>query len=175
MNGKPWILLDTETTGLTASVFVVELAAQRMRGWGQDGEPFHKLLNQNQDIPAEASRVHGYTREILERDGEPPLQVYRGFADYAGCLPFVSFNLEYDLDEVLKPEWKRLRRLGYVGKADGVCGGRMVSVPDCLWNTQGAAVPRSPSGRGTAPLAKLAGRFFQRAKREDGPLVFGAT
>jgi len=109
MNGKPWILLDTETTGLTASVFVVELAAQRMRGWGQDGEPFHKLLNQNQDIPAEASRVHGYTREILERDGEPPLQVYRGFADYAGCLPFVSFNLEYDLDEVLKPEWKRLR------------------------------------------------------------------
>lgn len=32
MNSKPWILLDTETTGLAAPIFVVELAAQRMRG-----------------------------------------------------------------------------------------------------------------------------------------------
>src|SRR6266700_1225032 len=52
MNGKPWILFDTETTGLAAPLFVVELAAQRMRGWTPDGEPFRKLLNQNADIPA---------------------------------------------------------------------------------------------------------------------------
>lgn len=109
MNKTSWILLDTETTGLSAPIFVVELAAQRMRGWEADGEPFRKLLNQNQEIPAEASRVHGYTREILERDGEAPVQVYREFAEYTGKLPLVSFNLEYDLDEVLEPEWKRLR------------------------------------------------------------------
>lgn len=109
MKSEPWILVDAETTGLSAPVFVVELAAQRMRGWVPHGEPFRKLVNQNQEIPAEASRVHGYTREILERDGELPLQVYREFAEYAGGLPLVSFNLEYDLDEVLKPEWKRLR------------------------------------------------------------------
>lgn len=113
-----WILLDTETTGLTAPIFVLELAAQRMCGWEPEGEPFRKLLNQSQDIPPEASRVHGYTREILERDGDTPLHVYREFTDYAGRLPLVSFNLEYDLDEVLKPEWKRLRlppigRLGF--------------------------------------------------------------
>src|ERR1039458_2571142 len=75
----------------------------------RSGEPFRKLLNQNADIPGEASRVHGYTREILERDGEPPVQVYREFAEYAGTLPLVSFNLEYDLDGVLIPEWKRLK------------------------------------------------------------------
>jgi len=109
MNFHNWILLDTETAGLAAPIFVVELAAQRMCGWQPEGEPFRKLLNQNEDIPAEASRVHGYTREILERDGEPPLQVYREFAEYAGNLPLVAFNLECDLDEVLKPEWKRLR------------------------------------------------------------------
>jgi DNA polymerase-3 subunit epsilon len=80
-----------------------------MCGWEADGESFRKLLNQNQEVPAEPSRVHGYTREILERDGEPPVQVYREFAEYAGNLPLVSFNLEYDLDEVLSPEWKRLR------------------------------------------------------------------
>ena len=74
MTEQQWILLDTETTGFSAPVFVVELAARRMCGWEPDGGPFRKLFNQNEDIPAEASRVHGYTREILERDGEPPRQ-----------------------------------------------------------------------------------------------------
>lgn len=117
MDKTPWVLLDTETTGLSAPIFVVDLAAQRMCGWESDGEPFRKLLNQNQDIPSEASRVHGYTREILERDGEPAHEVYREFAEYAGDLPLVAFNLEYDLDEVLTPEWKRLRiaPIGCVG------------------------------------------------------------
>ena len=123
MNQTKWILLDTETTGLAAPVFVVELAAQRMRGWQPDGEPFRKLLNQNQAIPPEASRVHGYTREILERDGEPPVQVYRDFAEYAGNLPLVSFNLEYDLGEVLKPEWKRLH-IAPIG-SQGFCALRL--------------------------------------------------
>ncbi len=123
MNGNRWILLDTETTGLSAPIFVVELAAQRMCGWLPDGEPFRKLLNQNANIPAEASRVHGYTREILERDGEPAQQVYREFAEYAGGLPLVSFNLEYDLDEVLQPEWKRLG-IGAMGSR-GFCALRL--------------------------------------------------
>ncbi len=123
MNNSSWILLDTETTGLSAPVFVVELAAQRMCGWEPDGEPFRKLLNQIEDIPAEASRVHGYTREILERDGELAHQVYRDFAEYAGGLPLVSFNLEYDLDEVLHPEWKRLG-IGAIGSR-GLCALRL--------------------------------------------------
>jgi DNA polymerase-3 subunit epsilon len=120
---KQWILLHPGTTGFSAPVFVVELGAQRMRGWQPDGEPFRKLLNQNADIPAEASRTHCYTREILERDGEPPLQVYREFADYACSLSLVSFNLEYDLDEVLKPEWKRLRIAPIGGR--GFCALRL--------------------------------------------------
>jgi DNA polymerase-3 subunit epsilon len=123
VKSSEWILLDSETTGLSAPVFVVELAAQRMRGWESEGEPFRKLLNQSAEIPAEASRVHGYTREILERDGEPPLQVYREFAEYTGNLPLVSFNLEYDLDEVLKPEWKRLR-IAPIG-SQGFCALRL--------------------------------------------------
>src|SRR5229473_3304971 len=117
MNDKVWILLDTETNGVIVPIFVVELAAQRMRGWQPDGEPFRKLLNQNADIPPEASRVHGYTREILERDGEPALDVYRAFADYTGELPIVSYNVEYDFEQVLMPEWNRLgiKPIGAVG------------------------------------------------------------
>ncbi|MEZ5555252.1 exonuclease domain-containing protein [Haliea sp.] len=108
MNQTPWILLDTETSGIKAPVFVVELAAQRMRGWEPEGEPFRRLLNHNSDMSPEASRVNGYTREILERDGDPPLNVYEDFAEYVGDLPLVSYNLKYDLDSVLQPEWSRL-------------------------------------------------------------------
>lgn len=108
MNRTDWMLIDTETTGLNAPIFVVELAAQKMRGWEPDGEPFRRLINQNADIPPEASRVHGYTREILERDGDPAATVYREFLLYAGARPIVAYNLEYDLEEVLKPEWLRL-------------------------------------------------------------------
>ena len=108
MKNKDWIIIDTETTGFIAPIMVVDVAAQRMRGWVPNGVPFRRLLNQNVDISPESSRVHGYTREILERDGEPALDVYRAFAGYVGDLPIVSYNLQYDLEDVLKPEWKRL-------------------------------------------------------------------
>lgn len=103
-----WILLDTETTGFSKPIFVLDLAAQKMRGWNRDGKSFRRMLNHGCEIPAEASRVHGYTREILERDGKPPAEVYEEFAAYAGSLPVVAYNLEYDWDKVLLPEWKRL-------------------------------------------------------------------
>ena len=108
MKDTPWILVDTETTGIRPPIFVVEIGAQRMRGWAPEGPPFQRLLNQNRDIPPEAARVHGYTKEILERDGEPAEAVYEAFADYVGDLPLVAYNLQYDLDQVLRPEWKRL-------------------------------------------------------------------
>lgn len=108
MNHVSWILLDTETTGFNAPIYVVELAAQRMRGWTPEGPPFHRLLNHNTDIPPEAARVNGYTREILERDGDPPLAVYDAFADYVDGQPLVAYHLRYDLDDVLRPEWQRL-------------------------------------------------------------------
>lgn len=108
MHDTEWILLDTETTGLKPPIFVVELAAQRMKGWNPTGPSFRRLLNQNEDIPPEATRVHGYTREILERDGDLASNVYRDFMIYTEGLPMVAYNLRYDWDEVLIPEWNRL-------------------------------------------------------------------
>ena len=111
MDQAAWILLDAETSGFAAPIFVVEIGAQRMRGWEPEGAAFRKLLNQNCEIPPEASRVHGYTREILERDGEPAGAVYEAFRAYAGDLPLVSFNAEYDLDRVLPLMPFRSRKL----------------------------------------------------------------
>ncbi len=108
MNHTPWVLLDTETNGITAPIYAVEIGAQKMRGWWPDGPPFRRLLNHNADIAPAASRVNGYTREILERDGEAPTAVYADFAAYTGALPLVAYNLRFDLDDVLLPEWQRL-------------------------------------------------------------------
>ena len=52
MNTTDWVILDTETNGITAPIYVVEIAAQRMRGWTPVGEPFRRLLNQNAVIPS---------------------------------------------------------------------------------------------------------------------------
>ena len=105
---RSWILVDTETNGISDPVFVVDLAAQRMAGWEPVGEPYQVLLNQNIDIPPEASRVNGYTREILERDGVSAVSAYDGLRAYCGDVPVVSYNLEFDWDRVLVPEWRRL-------------------------------------------------------------------
>lgn len=123
MHQPPWLLLDTETNGIKPPIYVVELAAQRMRGWEPEGAPFVRLLNHGVAIPPEAARVNGYTREILERDGEPPSAVYDAFADYAEARPLVAYNLSYDLDQVLRPEWQRLGRAP-IGQA-GFCALRL--------------------------------------------------
>lgn len=108
MINEEWVIIDTETTGISKPIYVVEIAAQKMIGLQRKGKPFRKLINQNEEIPAEASRVHGYTREILERDGQDPRAVYREFSDYVGDLPIIAYNLSYDWDDVLIPEWERL-------------------------------------------------------------------
>jgi DNA polymerase III epsilon subunit-like protein len=117
MENTEWVILDTETTGFSTPIFVVELAAQKMKGWKPEGPPFRSLLNHGTEIPPEAARVHGYTREILERDGDPPEEVYAAFAKYVGNHPLVAYNLPYDLDKVLLPEWRRMgiRSIGTVG------------------------------------------------------------
>jgi DNA polymerase III epsilon subunit-like protein len=103
-----WIILDVETTGLSAPIHVVEAAAQLMDDLEPAGTPFSVLLNHDVEIPKAVSRIHGYTREILERDGLLPAEAHRALREYAKDYPVVSYNLAYDWDEVLAPEWERL-------------------------------------------------------------------
>jgi DNA polymerase-3 subunit epsilon len=34
MKDADWLIIDTETTGLFDPIYVIEVAAQRMHGWG---------------------------------------------------------------------------------------------------------------------------------------------
>ncbi|MDX9843758.1 MAG: exonuclease [Aquabacterium sp.] len=107
MDDRDWVLIDVETAGLSSPV-VVELAAQRMRGWVPQGPAWRRLLNHGPDMNQDRSRVHGLSRALIERDGEAPAQVYREWADYVDGLPLVAFDLPQALHRALQPEWVRL-------------------------------------------------------------------
>ena len=109
MQEQDWIILDTETTGFIQPVYTLEIAAQRMRGLKPVGKIFQIYLNHDIDVPYHAQQVHGYSRQFLAQNGVPPLDAYRAFSHFANNAPICAYNLPYDYDTVLRPEWQRLR------------------------------------------------------------------
>ena len=73
---KNWVIIDVETDGLKEPIHVIEIAAQKMHGWEKYGVTFSRLINHNIEIPSKVSAIHGYTKEILKRDGDSPHSVY---------------------------------------------------------------------------------------------------
>jgi DNA polymerase-3 subunit epsilon len=65
------IVLDTETTGLDPlqGDRIIEVAAIELVNLLPTGATFHRLVHPERDIPAEATRVHGFTNADLE--GKP--------------------------------------------------------------------------------------------------------
>ncbi len=110
MDETEWILIDTETTGLVAPIYVIEIAAQRMRGWDPVGERFHCYLDHGVRVPPEATAVNHITTEFLRSNGSPPLEAHAAYADYVGDRPVASHSLSYDWDRCLRPERERLRQ-----------------------------------------------------------------
>jgi len=108
VSGSDWTIIDTETTGLAAPIYTLEIAAQRMRGLVPVGKPFRVFLNHEVNVPPQAQAVHGYSRKFIQENGIQPHQAHSLFAEYAGGTPLAAYNLPYDYDKVLMPEWKRL-------------------------------------------------------------------
>lgn len=108
MNEAEWVIIDTETDGLQDPIHVVEIAAQRMRGWEPVGERFRILLNHEVPIPSAAVDLHGYDEGYLRAHGEDPVVAHTRFREYVGGLPLISHNLSFDWNRALFPEWLRL-------------------------------------------------------------------
>jgi DNA polymerase-3 subunit epsilon len=71
------VVLDTETTGLepASGDRVIEVAAIELYNFMPTGQTFHVLIDPERDIPEEATRVHGFTAEMLR--GKP---IFAGIA-----------------------------------------------------------------------------------------------
>ena len=95
--GARAILFDTETTGhdpLTGDR-VIEIAALELRSDLPTGQRFHVLIDPERDIPEEATRVHGFTRNDLA--GKPRFAaVCDEFLAFIGDDPLIAHNAPFD-------------------------------------------------------------------------------
>ena len=104
------IVLDVETTGLDPGDGhrIVEIACVELVHHVPTGRSFHRYVNPERDMPADALSVHGLTAEFLAR--QPPFAA--GLDEllvFIGSDPLVIHNAEFDL-AFLNAELARLQR-----------------------------------------------------------------
>ena len=92
------IILDTETTGLdpTTGDRIVEIGCLEILNSIPSGQQFHVYLDPQRDVPPEAFRVHGLSREFLT--GKPLFEhVVDEFLTFVGDAKLVAHNAEFDM------------------------------------------------------------------------------
>jgi DNA polymerase-3 subunit epsilon len=106
---KRFIILDTETTGLSpgeghriVEIGCVELLHTRK------GKQYHCYINPERDIPAEAARIHGITNERVA-DAPRFAEVVDDFLAFIGQDTLVIHNASFDMG-FLNAELQRLQR-----------------------------------------------------------------
>ncbi len=91
------LVLDTETTGfdpLTGDR-VLEVAAVEIVNLVPTGRHFHTLIDPERDVPEEATKVHGFTREMLI--GKPKFaEIAPAMLDFLGDDPIIAHNAPFD-------------------------------------------------------------------------------
>ena len=92
------IILDTETTGLDPATGdrLVEIGCLEVLNSIPTGQVFHVYLDPQRDVPEEAFRVHGLSREFLT--GKPLFEhVVEEFLTFIAEDPLVIHNAEFDM------------------------------------------------------------------------------
>jgi DNA polymerase-3 subunit epsilon len=105
------IVLDTETTGLDPlrGDRLVEVGCIELFNRMPTGQTFHRYMNPERDMPAEAFAVHGLSTEFL---ASKPLfvEVVEEFLAFIGDAPLVIHNASFDIS-FINAELDRLKRV----------------------------------------------------------------
>jgi len=92
------IVLDTETTGLDPlrGDRLVEIGCVEILNRMPTGQTFHRHINPEREVPAEAFAVHGLSSEFL---ADKPLfaHVVDEFLEFIGDAPLVIHNASFDI------------------------------------------------------------------------------
>ena len=92
------IVFDTETTGLDPALGhrVIEIGAIELVNRFPSGKTFHRYINPERDVPAEAFAVHGLSSEFLK---DKPLfaTIVDELIGFLGDAPLVAHNAMFDL------------------------------------------------------------------------------
>src|SRR5882672_5627930 len=104
------IVLDTETTGLDPlrGDRLVEIGCIEILNRMPTGQTFHRHLNPERDMPAEAFAVHGLSSDFL---ADKPLfaHVVEEFLEFIADAPLVIHNASFDVG-FLNAELERIKR-----------------------------------------------------------------
>src|SRR6202034_4747942 len=104
------IVLDTETTGLDPlrGDRLVEIGCVEIFNRMPTGQTFHRHLNPQRDMPAEAFAVHGLSSEFL---ADKPLftEVVEEFLEFIADAPLVIHNASFDIG-FINAELDRIKR-----------------------------------------------------------------
>jgi DNA polymerase-3 subunit epsilon len=104
------IVLDTETTGLDAlrGDRLVEIGCVEMFNRMPTGQTFHRHINPEREMPAEAFAVHGLSTEFLRAK---PLfaEVVDDFLEFIADAPLVIHNASFDVS-FINAELDRIKR-----------------------------------------------------------------
>src|ERR1700704_47205 len=103
------IVLDTETTGLDPlrGDRLVEIGCIEIYNRMPTGQTFHRYINPQRDMPAEAFAVHGLSSEFL---ADKPLfdEVVEEFLEFVGDDPLVTHNASFNIS-FIKAELARVK------------------------------------------------------------------
>jgi DNA polymerase III subunit epsilon len=104
------VVLDTETTGLDPlrGDRLVEIGCVEIFNRMPTGQTFHRHLNPQRDMPAEAFAVHGLSSEFL---ADKPLfdEVVEDFLAFIAEAPLVIHNASFDIG-FINAELDRIQR-----------------------------------------------------------------
>ena len=104
------IVLDTETTGLDPlrGDRLVEIGCVEIFNRMPTGQSFHRHINPERDMPAEAFAVHGLSTEFL---ASKPLfsEVVDEFLEFLADAPLVIHNASFDIS-FINAELDRIKR-----------------------------------------------------------------
>ncbi|MBP2293877.1 DNA polymerase III subunit epsilon [Azospirillum rugosum] len=93
------IVLDTETTGFKPEEGhrLIEIGCVELVNHVATGRNFHRYINPERDVPADAVAVHGLTGEFL---ADKPLfnDVVADFVEFIGDAPLVIHNAAFDMN-----------------------------------------------------------------------------
>lgn len=93
-----FVVLDLETTGLDPTRHeIIEIAAIRYRKGTTTHETLQALVKPTKKVPDKITKITGITQEMLDKEGEPLVQVLPQFTEFIGSLRLVTFNAEFDM------------------------------------------------------------------------------
>lgn len=92
------IVVDTETTGLDPfqGHRIVEIGCVELVNRFPTGRTFHRYINPERDMPAEAFAVHGLSAEFL-KDKPCFVEIVEELLEFLGEAPLVIHNAAFDL------------------------------------------------------------------------------